>query len=59
VFYGFYILNFGCPTIFMICLGLVITPRWGLLDETYHRPRATLGAVDLRTFGAKKSHIMV
>jgi len=28
------------------------------LDETYHRPRAALGAVDLRTFGAKKSHIM-
>ena len=36
-------------------MGLVITPRWGLLGETYHKPRAVLGANDLRTFGAGKS----
>jgi len=32
----------------------MITPRWGYMDMAYHKPRATHGANDLRTFGARK-----
>ena len=36
----------------------MITHRWCLYCGTYQNPRAALEANDLRTFGAKKSHIM-
>ena len=39
-------------TTFIFSLKIMIAPRWGLDGMAYYKPRAALGAIDLRTFGA-------